>query len=260
MTRVLQAFQKAFTPTGTPTFKARPIELFNLKVDVQEYPDELVQSWLGFLSDNNTDRKTWPFVKWWITTTVEQSKEDYELYEVFAGEYAAPTGGTAAAAGTGMNGIRYIVNAGIDDSTITPILTGALETDAEAFVEQIEAFADGIDYRYRRTPMTIAMSLDNETLYKRGMRAKYNVNYNQAENLASVMDLPNLTVKGYASWGSSDKIVCSPKANSLRPVKGMGVPLIQSDMRLVKAAWNDWKGVGYLHHELVFTNDQDLNE
>src|SRR5690606_12675307 len=55
ITSVLQAFQKQFTAKGNSTFKPRSIELTKLKIDVEEYPDDIEQSWLGFLSSSNLD-------------------------------------------------------------------------------------------------------------------------------------------------------------------------------------------------------------
>lgn len=259
MDRVLQPFQNKFTPTGAVNFTPHEIKLFKMKVDVSEFPDELEQSWLGFLASDSVDRKTWPFVKWWLTQIMEREEEDYEVNEVFSGEFTAPGDGVAGAAGTAMDGIRFQINAAIDASTITPIVTGALEAGAVAFVTQVEEFIKQIDYRYRRQAMTLAMSLDNETLYRQGMREKYNVNYAQANNLVTVMDHNNITVKGYRSWGDSDKLLATPKANALLGVKREKNPMVESDVRLVKLAYDYYKGVGFLIHELVFTNDQDLN-
>ena len=40
MSRVIQPFQKAFTALGNTTWKPNQFSLFNLKIDVEEYPDE----------------------------------------------------------------------------------------------------------------------------------------------------------------------------------------------------------------------------
>ncbi|HYD21542.1 MAG TPA: hypothetical protein VEB40_08710, partial [Flavipsychrobacter sp.] len=51
MTRVLQAFQKEFTPMGLQTFKPREIPLYWMKIDSKLTPVELQQSWAGFLAE-----------------------------------------------------------------------------------------------------------------------------------------------------------------------------------------------------------------
>src|SRR4051812_28868898 len=79
VTTVLQAFQKAWTPLGNLTIEGQTITLLPLKIDVQEQPDVLEQSWLGFLADGNLDRKQWPFVRWWLEAAIlPQSREDWE--------------------------------------------------------------------------------------------------------------------------------------------------------------------------------------
>jgi hypothetical protein len=49
--RVVQPFQKAFTPIGTFKFKPNEFSLYKLKIDMQEYPDDLEATYLGFLAD-----------------------------------------------------------------------------------------------------------------------------------------------------------------------------------------------------------------
>ena len=85
--RILQPFQKGWTPVGT--MSATPIEIpqFKMKADLQETPDDLEATWLGFLADDSLDRKTWPFVRWFIEVhCLPQIQEDYELYEVYGGQ------------------------------------------------------------------------------------------------------------------------------------------------------------------------------
>ena len=129
-TRVLQSFQKAFTPLGATTFQMEKIELFQMKVDLEETPDDLVDSWLGFLEgENEIDRKKWPFVRWWLEKEIlPKIEEDYELYEVFKGVYAAPTSGTPGLQGKSMDGLNIIRKRHIAAGKIAPIVMGALPT------------------------------------------------------------------------------------------------------------------------------------
>lgn len=260
LSRVLQPFQKDWSPTGDVTFTPRQIQLYGIKVDVVDYPDQLVESWLGFLASNNTDRKTWPISRWWAMQIAMQQAEDWELNEVFAGVQAAPaTAGTAGAAGTAVNGIRKIINDFVTAGDIVPISTGAPDADDVLFVTQVEEFVDAIDYRYRSVPMTIAMSLDNAAKYRRGMRAKYNMNYGQANDLMAVINYPNITVKGYRSFGNSNKMFCTPRANAILGKKNVGRNVtVESIDRQIKLWWDEHRGIGFVIPQLVFTNDQDL--
>jgi hypothetical protein len=260
MTRLLQPFQKTFSPTGDITFAPSSISLYKQKVDFIDYPDELEATWLGFLADRDLDRKAWPFVKWLIEEhIVPRLVQDHELNEVYAGVYAAPgTPGTAGAVSTAMNGVKKIINDHIAATTITPIATGALSTTPLTFVGQVEAFADGILPLYRSQPMTIAMNYSQSVIFKRGMREKYNTNYDQTTALMSVMDYPNLTIKGYHAMGSSGKLIATPKENAIRGVKrieNLGNLRVENVDRQVKI-YNDFSvGVGYVIPQLVFTNN-----
>src|SRR6056297_2724024 len=63
---LLQPFQKGWTPKGQSEFKPVTIKLYEMKLDHEVYPDEIEQSWLGFLADNDLDRREWPLVRYLI--------------------------------------------------------------------------------------------------------------------------------------------------------------------------------------------------
>lgn len=262
ITRLLQPFQKTWSPTGTLTVSPKSIPLYGFKMDFEDYPDELVETWIGWLADSNLDRKAWPFVKWLIEVhIIEKMQEDYEVNEVFMGEYAAPgTPGTAGLVSTSMEGLRKLLNDAIDGTDVTAITTGALSATATTFTEQVEAFVRSIDSRYRRHKMTLAMSIDNEVLYRQGMREKYNMYYNQENDLLKVADYPNITVKGFNSWGTSDKLFCSPKENMICGVKkskNQNMVRVENVDRQIKVYTDFHKGVGWVLDDLIFTNEQD---
>ncbi|RZK30222.1 MAG: hypothetical protein EOO61_19560, partial [Hymenobacter sp.] len=113
ITRVLQGFQKLFTPISDITIKLDSIELDRIKIDVAEYPDDILPSWAGFLAGiGEPERKKWPFVKWWLETlVVPQFKEDLEL-ECFTAVKAPIVEGVATAVNTSLNGYRKRIRDG----------------------------------------------------------------------------------------------------------------------------------------------------
>lgn len=260
--RVLQPFQKAWTPLGDVEFVPVAIEQYKLKMDNEDYPDDLEASWLGFLSGPEIDRKQWPFIRWFIEVELlPQLQEDYELHEVYNGEYAAPTPGTAGAVSTSMNGIKKIINDHIDAGRITPIVTGALSADPATLVDQIEAFADAIDNRYWRMPLEVAVAPEIERRFFRGYKAKYGQYTDYRENTQGVVDMTNLTIVGKPSMIGSGKIWTTPKRNAVllqKKTANMTRVQVENVDRLVKVYTDFWKGVGFLIPEIVFTNDQDL--
>lgn len=259
--RLLQPFQKGWTPIGTATFTPIEIDAFKLKLDFEDYPDDLEATWLGFLADNNLDRKVWPFIRWLVEQhIIPKMQEDYELNEIFAGVYAAPTPGTAGGAGTAMNGVKAIRNAHITAGRITPITSGALATDPLDFVDQIEAFCDSINTKYWNAPMDLNLAQQLERRFVRGMERKYgrNLDYKGA---GTMVEGTQINLVGRPSMNGSDIIWATPKTNAVRLVKksaNMNQVRIENVDRKVKLYTDFWTGIGFLIPEIVFTNDLEL--
>lgn len=261
MTRLVQPFQKAWTPIGLLTFTPAEIRMFKVKMDHELYPDDIDATWLGFLASENLDRKEWPLVRWLVENEIlPQIQEDLEMNEIYSGVYAAPTPGDAGAAGTAMDGIKKVINDHITGGRITPIATGALETDAKLFVAQVEDWAKQINVRYRMRNMPVSMSEDNFELFREGYDLTYNVNYRQDTNNTKIR-YKNLEVMGLPSMVGSNKLIATPKENAIllkkRSINENRVQLESEDRRV--KMWTDfWIGIGYILPEVVFTNDQDL--
>ncbi|UZR95945.1 hypothetical protein [Chondrinema litorale] len=260
--RVLQPFQKSWTPLAPVEFKPVAIDQFKLKMDSEEYPDDVEATWLGFLADNDLDRKQWPIVRYIVEELlIPQIKEDYELLEVFLGEQANPAEGTAGDASTGINGIRKIVNDHITGGRITPIVTGAPDADDVVWVEQIESFVDAINQKYWGIKMPLGMSEMNARRFLRGYKAKYGQNTDYKDNTTGKVDFSNVNVLGCPSFGTSNKILCTPKNNAIQLSKkaaNESKVKTESEDRKVKIFTDFWRGVGFVIPEIVFTNDQDL--
>lgn len=260
--RVLQPFQKAFTPLGTLDFKPNPIHLFKMKIDKAEYPDAIAEIWLGFLEGEGINRKDWPFVRWMIEEHVlPKAQEDYELHEVFGGVYVAPTPGTPGAAGTAMNGILKLQNDLVAAGRISPIVTGTLPVTDLDVVNYVENFVTNIPTVYRKVIDCVCLNENLELKYRRGKRAKYNGQYLQEPNLETVADFPNAKVIGLPSHAGSSRIWASLPQARVRTIKKAALAktmTIENVDRQVKM-YTDWsEGVGFTIPEFVFINDQAL--
>jgi len=264
--RLLQPFQKGWTPIGTLEFTPIAITQYPIKMDFEEYPDELEATWLGFLADNNLSRAEWPFVRWLIEKEIlPQMHEDFENNEVFDGVYAAPTPGTAGAAGTAINGIKTIRNAHIAGGRITPITMGAFpaapsgDKSVEYLVcEYFEDFADQINDKYWGLPMEIACSPLRHRQFLRGYAAKYGTHADYTKNTNAAVDFTNLRLRGLPSHRGAEIIWCTPKENAIRLMKksvNENRVEVEGEDRKVKI-WTDfYKGIDFLIPEIVFTND-----
>lgn len=260
--RVLQPFQKAFTPTGTLTFKPWASDLFQLKIDKAEYPDEIVDSWLGFLEGPGIVREEWPFVRWMLEEhVIPKAIEDFELNEAFAGEYAAPTPGTPGPAGTAMDGIAaQFTRMGARKRVISMGLVPA--SDAET-VDYIEDFFKGIDKEYRKVIDHVFVNEDMHLAYRRGKRSKYNMNYNMESDLDRLIDFPNCTIVGLPSHGDNQLIWATPAANRIRPLKksDSAIPVVKEFSARQVSVYSDWWTVlAFLRPEAVFCSDNQTEE
>jgi len=259
---VMQGFQKAFTPLGDTTFEAQKISLFNVKIDVEEYPDDIVKSWLGFLASNDLDRQTWPFVRWWLEKLViPKSREDWEKKAVFGGVYSAVTPGTAHPIENSVDGIKTVINAAVSDSLLTPIAMGAVPTtEAIDFVNYLEAMTNELDPVLRNALDQWNMSRTLERLFKQGMREKYNMHYDQV-NRMKIVDT-DINIVGLLSHEGSTKIWGTPAANRTRGYKGndnSGTFRVESRKRQVSAFNDFWKGQGFWRFDVFATNDVELS-
>ncbi len=261
-TEVLQGFQTAFTPKGGITFTPKDIPLYNVKVDQSFYPDALKNQWLAFLTSNKLDRTEWPFVRWFIEKYVMgQIEHDLEMEAIYKAVYSAPVPNVANNAADVMNGIKKVINDGINGGTIVPIPTGAPNADPVLWCGQVETFCKAIPELYWGMGMQLNMSRALALRYKEGRRLKYNSNYAQVSEQMAVQDFEEIQVVGRASHTGSNKIWTTPKLNAVLPMKGgsnKDIVEVEKVDRLVKVYTDFWIGLGFIDDGLVFTNDQNL--
>lgn len=259
MTRVLQPFQKTYTPIDPLTVKPAKIQLYEMKVDIQETPHDYEAMWLGFLTGEDIDVKKWPFVRWFIEKYIlPQLKQDYERNEVYKGVHALPTPGTPGAAGTAMNGIGKVIADAITAGEMVPIVTGAPSATNTTWVDQVEAFADAINTNYWGVPMNLCMSQALERRFHRGYKAKYGKDTDYRDSKGQV-EFTNLTIVGLPSMNGRNRIWCTPPENAVRLIKkpkNMEGMQVENVDRTLKMYTDFWSGVGFLVNEAVFVNDQ----
>lgn len=258
---VLQPYQDTFTPKGTLNFKPFKLILEQIKIDQAFNPNKLVKSWLGFLTSNNLERETWPFIKWFIEVKlIPAILQDMEKKVIFSGVFAAPADGVAGNAADSMNGVRKVLNDLIVAGDIVPIATGAFADAPADFVTQIEEFCASIPENHWNMNMTLKMSHTLARRFRQGMRTKYNKFYAQESDLNMIADF-GIAVAGRYSHAGSSKIWMAHKENAIMGTKAaanMSLFGIEAVDRKVKI-YSDWfAGVGFVIPGEVFTNDQDL--
>jgi hypothetical protein len=243
MGRVLQGYKTDWSPTNGVTFTPNPIELFKNKIDKQFHPDDIENTWLGFLSSNNTDRKEWPFVKWLIEVhIIPQAHEDLET-AIFDAEYVAPSAGsTPGALLEIMNGIKYQLLAGVGNGLNSIVLN--VLTKANIF-DEVESFRDQISLIYQRKTMNYFMSPTWASRYKTAYRNEFPTKTNL--EYSSVEFSPH-SIVGLPSMYNTDIIFATPKENFLYITKkaaNMTKFEIESVDRLVKLFSDFEQGIGF---------------
>lgn len=260
---LLQSYQHEFTETGADMrFVPRKTELARIKMDISIIPDEVVGEWAGFLADEGLDPSKYPLVAYALENHfLPKWKEDWENDAVYGGVFTAPTPGTANASNQVVDGIRKQINdsaliGGADNVQV--IVTGAPSLDPETWVNQVEAFVQGIPTKFRKKIPYLNMNITLRDRFRKGMRAKYNMNYDQT-SIDRVIDT-NIMVKGLDSMTGSDKIWCSTPDNMRRPEKRSGNKnrvRMQLDRRKLLLMTDYFKAVAFKYMGFVWANDRD---
>ncbi|MBS7565100.1 hypothetical protein KHS38_11855 [Mucilaginibacter sp. Bleaf8] len=261
--RVLQAFQKSFTPIGDVKFELESIALDRVKIDEYIEPDDIMPTFLGFLAGMGpVDRTQWGIVRYMIEELiVKQYKQDLEISEIFKGVKGPIIEGTPNLEGTSINGVRKKLRDGHTAGKTNMITMGTPPVDPVEFVEYVEDFIKQIPelYRFRMDGLTMNKTL--RARFKEGMRLKYNVNYAQVSSLLTVLDAENIAINGVASMAGSNMMYATFKANTAAPEK-WGANQQTFDMqkfdRGVKLLSDWWVGIGFWYLGWVWHNDQDL--
>jgi len=253
---LVQPFQKAFTQKGGVDIIPNEIRQYRFKIDDEFMPDELVSTWLGFLTQKSVSRTDWPFVKWLIENYyASQIDKDMELNEYYKGVYAAPQAGVAGLLGTGMNGLQLQLQAGVDAETINSIPLGAL--DVSTIFDQVESFTDDIAEVYQGIKMNVFMSHHWYKKYLQDKRAQLFYQKTSDQQIDAGIDFTPLSVKPLASMVGTDDIFCTPVENFLYVTPATltkNLFKLEESKRAV-AVMADWsEGLGFGVNQAVWTN------
>jgi hypothetical protein len=253
---LVQPFQKAFTQKGGVEIVPNEIRQYRFKIDDEFMPDELYATWLGFLAKGGVDRKAWPFVMWLIEVYyARQIDQDMELNEYYKGVYAAPGAGVAGLDGTSMDGLKKLLQTGVDAGTINSINIGAL--DKATIFDQIELFTDHISEVYQGIKMNVFMSRAWYKKYMQDKRAQGFYMKTSADQITSGIDFTPLDVKPLACMVGTDDIFCTPVENFLHisPATFTKNTFKLEEAKRSVAVMADWsEGLGFGINQAVWTN------
>lgn len=259
LSRIVQPFQKAFTSLGDLELTPKIIQLYNVKTDIDVYPDDIVSSWAGFLASvDDNERKNWPLIRYMMEVHyAERIGDDLERNEYFKGVYAAPTPGTPGAVSTALNGVKKLIDDGIAAGDINQVILSAAPTAANAF-DLVEEFVDAIDEEFREVPMYLCMSTQMKVNYFRDKRNTHGGDSNYDDSKVMTVDgFPNIEIQNLPSMAGSSYIWATPKTNffHVRRQNGIKKPELQAVDRQVKILSDWWEGIGFGIDSLIWAFD-----
>lgn len=277
---VLQAFAIPFANKGTTTFTPVSYQMGEFKIDTKVSPDKLWKSWAGFFAElDEVDRSKWSFIKWLIQEMIiPKSQEEYITSVMYrgwklTGFNASPTvdGPTftrefssdaiALPANAAMDGIKTILQK--LSSRVNIVTLGAIPTDDDDFVTQIEDFVTAIPVAARNKVDYIYMSEALRNKYRNGMRIKYYNSGNPFDKklLDVVYNKESISVKVDPSMEGSEKFWATVPDNRKRPTKvaATGRFDIQKVDREVKLLTNWAKALVFDVPELVWTDEKEMS-
>lgn len=255
---VVQGFQKQWTAKGTATFTPISIPQRRHKVDMEFYPDDVFESWLGFLTDEAVDRKQWPITRYIIDQLlIPKVNDNRELQLIGKGDYEAPVDGVAQATGKSMDGFATILEdkktAGTSNINFFDGGDVGAPTSSN-IVDFIDAFVDFIDYLYQGIQMPILTSPAWERAYRRKYRDLYGANTDFDGNTGVALESNNRLI-GVPSLSGKNVFMVTPKNNFFRLLnsnEGASNIFVESIDRKVKV-FADWhESVGFGVEEAIF--------
>jgi len=257
--KIVQSFQKGWTPKHATAFTPNELKLYHFKVDEDIWPDDIEASWLGFLSSDSVSRSDWPLIKYLIEHPdqgyLAKINSDMEMEEYGHGVYVDPTPGTAGDTGKSMNGLIHQLQSGVNAETMNSVDIQAL--DKLTIFDQVELFVDGIADVYQHVKMDVCMSPNWAKAYFRDKRANGFYDYKSSRDINAEIDFTPQQVKALPSLSGSDVIFATPKPNILhltKKSKNKTNIKIEEYRRNVSFFCDWWEGVGFGMNGAVWTN------
>lgn len=254
---VLQPFRVPFEPTGGVKFHPNKIELQHIKVDLYFSPDEIIDSWLGFLEGDGVKREQWPITRYMIEVYLKQQIDyDREMNAVYFGE--RDDNGTSPA--SCMDGIRKKLVLGAQSSYPVNVLNGIGKLQPDTCFDQVEAFSKKIKAIYRNVPIIICVSQEYERAFLENKRANGFYWLHGPEDLNNSVDFTKQVVMGLPSMGENcGDMFAFVKGNLLWCTRKDKFNFdVQKEDRYVKVL-ADWReGIGFGVNKMVWATGETV--
>lgn len=253
---IVQPFKKSWTPTDPGEFHPQEIRKRRMKVDLDVWPDDIKSSWLGFLAGQDLSRKDWPLIRFLMENyLIPRIHQDMESMVYYDGVYKAPTGSTAGKPEESMDGLKLLLQKGVDDGSMKLLSIGAL--DKTTVFDQVEAAIDEISEIYQGVEMLVCMAPIYARAYLRDKRAQGFYDIKSAREVNLGIDFSPSSVVPLPSMGTSTDMFITPKSNLIHvtdETMNKETFKVEESKRCV-SVMTDWgEGVGFGINEVVWTN------
>lgn len=254
---VLQPFRVPFEPMGGVKFYPNPIKMQRVKVDLKLTPDQITESWLGFLEGKGVDRSQWPIVRYMIEVYLKtQIDYDREMNAVYFGE--RQSNGTSPS--TCMDGIRKHLIAGASADYPINVIKGIGTLSAESVLDQVEAFSKKIAPIYQNQPIVICVSQEFQRAFLENKRAAGYYWLNGPEDINNRVDFTKQVVMGLPCMAGSKDMFAFTTGNLLWLTRKDKFNFdVQKEDRYVKIL-GDWReGIGFGVNKMVWTTEETID-
>lgn len=254
---VVQPFTPEFTPMGGMEFIPNSIPMRQVKTDVPIVPNEIEESWLGFLAANNCSIKDWPIIRFIMEEYLKkQIEEDRELKMVYNGVY--DPGAAERKPENCLDGIHKLLVDGAAAHYPINVIEGIGELSADTVFDQVENFNGKIPSRYFNEKLTIFMAPEMALEYLRNKREKGYYQIKGDEEIGYRIDFTNHTIFGSPAMAGTKHLWASVQRNLLwltkryQPVSNIQIQVFD---RQVKLLLDWWEGLGFACNQMVWASE-----
>lgn len=254
---VVQPYSHDFTPMGNLEFIPNPVYLRQVKTDVQIVPNEIEESWLGFLAANNCSIKDWPIVRFIMEEFLKnQIEQDRELKMVYNGVYNPSD--TERKPENCLDGIHKLLVDGAAAHYPINVIEGIGELSADTVFDQVENFNAKIPSRYFNEKLTLFMAPEMALEYLRNKREKGYYQIKGDEEIGYRIDFTNHTIFGSPAMAGTKHLWASVQRNLLwltkryQPVSNIQIQVFD---RVVKLLLDWWEGLGFACNQMVWASE-----
>jgi hypothetical protein len=197
-------YSAAFSATNTNDLVPEVLKVHACKVEHKEVPQEIEDTYLGFLRRNGFNHQEWPLERYTIMKLMDKLAEEMEI-AVWQGDAAASPASTDLLAAVFDGYLKKIADA-ITATDVTPVSTGALDNTTSLA---------GLQAMYANVPAAVkAAGVDIMMSYKQfdNYLIDYKTTYNVAPAYVQIQGADYQGVR-YELGGGNSTII---------PVPGMG--------------------------------------